>query len=127
MHMTLDYLSGLICFVVLLVLMAAKRLPSPEGFDHFLGALNSKGGNIAILTLFTYISFVKASLMFYHLLDMVKANQLQQDNSFALMGLQFLTTSAFGLFAGALINTLTGATVKAPPSPTNPVSPGDKP
>jgi hypothetical protein len=104
----IDYLAGMVVFFSVFVLLITKRMPSVEGFEHFLASLNSKGGNIAILSLFTYMSLVQTVRWFYHILGMIHANQLTEGNSFATLGAQFLTTTAFGMFAGALISTLTG-------------------
>ena len=103
-----DYLAGIVVLIMVFLLIILKRMPSVEGFEHFLASLNSKGGNIAILTLFTYIAMVQTVRWFYHILGMVTAHQLTESNSIATLGAQFLTTTVFGMFAGALISTLTG-------------------
>jgi hypothetical protein len=110
----LDYFAGLIMLVALLLLMVTKRLPTPEGFEHFLTSLNSKGGNILILSFFTYVSLQQTIRWLYHIIEMVELHHLNESNAIATLGIQFLTTTAFGMFAGALISTLTGIATKPP-------------
>jgi hypothetical protein len=43
---------------------------------------------------------------------MISIKQLNESNAIATLGAQFLTTTAFGMFAGALISTLTGISTK---------------
>lgn len=102
-----------------LVLQYFRKLPSAESIQDLLAALNSRGGNILILSCFSGYFFHHSLVMFYSLLGMVKEGALTQDNAFALMGLQFVTSTAFGGFSGALLKTMTGESSKARTSDTN--------
>lgn len=96
-------------FIALLIsLKLAEKMPSTQGWHDALASLNSRGGNILILSLFSVYFFHHAMTLFYHLLDMVQNNQLKPDNAFALMALQFASATAFGGFSGALLKTMTG-------------------
>ena len=108
MHITVDYAVGIAFSFLLWITLMTKKFPTVEAWEHFLASLNSKGGNILILTILTYLSLIQTVRWFYHILGMIHANQLTESNSFATLGAQFLTTTAFGMFAGALISTLTG-------------------
>ena len=112
----IDYFAGILFILMLFTLLLLNKLPTPEGFEHFLSALNSKGGNILILSVFTYIFSIQTIRWFYRLLEMVAEHQLNEANAIATLGAQFLTTTAFGMFAGALISTLTGQKPE-PPKP----------
>jgi hypothetical protein len=104
----------LVSFVLLLAMfMWAKKLPSVEGFDKFLVSLNSRGGNIILLAAASIYFFVHSIKIFYYLLAASTDGHIAQDNAFALMGLQFATSSAFGGAFGALLKTMTGESSKS--------------
>lgn len=121
--------------VTFVVLQWAKKLPSPAAVQEVLAALNSRGGNILILSAFSVYFFHDAISLFYNLLEQVKAGTLKPDNAYALMALQFVTTTAFGGFSGALLKTMTGESSKArvtdspapSPAPAPPVAPVEPP
>lgn len=48
--------------------------------------------------------------LFYYLIQLSVDGKLQQDNSFALMGLTFVSNTLTGAFAGAMLKTMTGDT-----------------
>jgi len=81
-----------------------------------LDSLNSKGGNILALLILTILGGGMSIRLFYYLIQLSVDGKLQQDNSFALMGLTFLTNNLTGAFAGALLKTMTGDSV----APINP-------
>jgi len=90
-----------------------KKLPTINSIQEFVAVINSRGGNIAILA-FASIYFFKYSMyLFGHLLSMVQDKTITQDNAFALMAIQFVTTSAFGGAMGACLKTMTGESSKA--------------
>lgn len=125
-HFTTDYLATMLLVFVFIGLMAFKRLPSVEGWGHFLESLNTKGGNILILTIFTQISLTHTIRWMYHIIEMVHLHELTENNVYATTGIQFLSTTAFGMFAGALISTLTGISTKGTNAKTD-VPPPDSP
>lgn len=123
-------------FVILYTVMKWNdKLPSTEAIQEFTATLNSRGGNILILTAGSIYFFRHAIYLFYKLLDLVQGGQLTPDNAYALMSLQFVTSTAFGGAFGALLKTMTGESSKARSTDSNgngnggtivnlPVSPG---
>jgi hypothetical protein len=107
------YLIGGTLLTTLVAMQWLGKLPKADSIQSLLAALNSRGGNILILSAFSVYFFHHSIKLFYMLLDMVRQQQLTQDNAFALMGLQFVTSTAFGGFSGALLKTMTGESSKA--------------
>lgn len=84
------------------------KLPSVESIGKMVAIINSRGGNIAVLAGGSIYFFKYSMYLFFMLLGMVKDKTITQDNAFALMAIQFITTSAFGGAMGALLKTMTG-------------------
>jgi hypothetical protein len=109
-------------FVILWALMQwYKKLPSPDSIQKFVAVINSRGGNIVILTCSSIYFFRYSMYLFMNLLEMVKNKTISEDNAFALMAIQFITTSAFGGSMGALLKTMTGesSTARSTDGPGN--------
>jgi hypothetical protein len=96
-----------------------KKLPPTDSIQKFVAIINSRGGNIVILTVASVYFFRYSMYLFMHLLEMVQAKTITEDNAFGLMAIQFVTTSAFGGAMGALLKTMTGesSTARATDSP----------
>lgn len=107
-------------FAVFLVLLALRRLPTVASIQALATMLNTRGGNILVLVLFSWFFFVQAMRLMYQLVWMVQTHKLTADNAFAQVGLQFVTSSAFGGAFGALLKTMTGESpiiIHAEPAP----------
>ena len=109
------------CLLLLWAVMQwNKKLPSTNSVQEFVAVINSRGGNIVILSIASVYFFKWSMYLFTHLLSMVRDKTITQDNAFALMAIQFVTTSAFGGAMGALLKTMTGESSKARTSDSNP-------
>lgn len=110
----LDVWVPVVFFVMLWAVMQwSDKLPSVSSIQHFVAIVNSRGGNIIILSAATIYFFKYSMYIFMNLLDMVRDKTITQDNAFALMAIQFITTSAFGGAMGALLKTMTGESSSA--------------
>lgn len=99
-------------FIVLVLLLWAfmayrNKLPNMQAFKDFADVINSAGGNILLLTGFTAWSLSISMRFFYYLLALPD-DRLSKSDAIVTAGITFVTGSVFGLFAGALIKTLTG-------------------
>ncbi len=107
---------------VFLVLTYTKRLPSMEAFKSFVDAINSAGGHILLLALFS-IYFFKVSMQYiYHVLNLPD-DVVSKQNAIIMVGIGFVTGTAFGGSWAALLKTMTGA--KANGTTPNEVKPPD--
>jgi hypothetical protein len=96
-----------ILVAVYLVLTFANKLPAMDAFKNFLDAINSAGGHIFILSIFTLLS-IKVSMQFiYHTMglpgDVVTKNQ-----AVIGQGISYVTGVLTGSFLGALLKTMSG-------------------
>ena len=95
------------------VLQWYGKLPHLQSIIDLITAANSRGGNILILSVASIYFFSHSIRLFYLLMDYSKDGKIGQDNAFALMGLQFATSTAFGGAFGALLKTMTGENSKS--------------
>lgn len=96
-------------FMLWILLMFTKRTPEITVVRDFINIINSRGGNIVVLALFSAYFFRATMQLFYHALELLQAGQLKDSNAILLMALQFCTTSAFAGSFGAMLKTMTGA------------------
>lgn len=95
-------------FIAAVVLLAVtRRLPPMSSFKDFADVVNSAGGNIILLALFTAWSVKIAMQFFYHVLAL-PVDHLTKADAIVTAGIAFVTGTLVGTFAGALIKTLTG-------------------
>lgn len=93
--------------VVYLVLVFSNRLPTMESFQKFTDTINSAGGHIIILSLFSGWFFLTAMRFFLHVLGLPDETITKHD-AIIMTGVGFLTGTAFGGAWGALIKTMSG-------------------
>lgn len=129
-----NWIAIVLIIVLLAILQFAKRLPSREGAIDMIGALNSRGGNILVLAGLSIWFFQVGMKFMYYLIEMVSAKKLDDSNSLAMLGIQWITGAAFGGAFGALLKTMTGdntmsikalspAPVESPKTEAAPVAP----
>jgi len=99
-----------------LILSFTNKLPSMQAFKDFADVINSAGGNILLLTLFTAWSIKIAMQFFYHILALSSETISKQD-AIVTAGIAFVTGTLVGTFAGALIKTLTGGKANGSAAP----------
>jgi hypothetical protein len=108
---------GLLTLIYLL-LTFANKLPSMASFKDFADTINSAGGHIIILTLFSAWFFVAAMRFFFHILAM-PGDTITKENALVMIGVTFVTGTAFGGAWGALLKTMSGVKANGvAPSPT---------
>lgn len=110
-------------FLLWLTYMLRNKLfPGEESFSGFATVINSRGGNIVLLAVMSLFFFVHSMRLIYQLIDMAKDGKIDATNAIAMMGIQFVTGSAFGGSFGALLKTMTGESSKARSSDTTDVT-----
>ncbi len=85
-----------------------KLLPSIEALRSTAEVLNTKGGNILLLTGMSMIFFFIGMRFIYWSVDMIIDGKLTADNAMALTGVSWVTGTVFGGAFGALLKTMTG-------------------
>lgn len=110
--------TNLICLLIFFWALAALfvgaffwwkgKFPSIETFAKFIELINTKGGNILVLLLVSLIGTYTSVRFLYYIVQLSVDGKLQQDNSFALLAISFLTNTLTGAFIGAMLKTMTG-------------------
>ena len=115
-HLSPEYLTGLLILAAIVILSLAKKLPSAEGFDHFLHALDSRGGNLLLLAIFTFVSYEGSIKLIYFVI-----NHNVSQNPATIAGISWVTGAAFGGFSSTLFKAMSGqnGTMKKPDSPVS--------
>ena len=108
-----EQLWMLVLFIAFFVMMWKNKLPSIEGFSKFIALMDTRGGNIAILSIFSFWSIMLAVRFGYYSMHAVIQAAvykvpLPADTPAQLL-FSYLTTSVGSNFTGALIKTMTGA------------------
>jgi len=102
-----DILFG-IWSIAFLLFAWFDKLPSIETLGKLFSLVNTKGGNITILFVCSILGAGISLRLFYYLIQLSVDGKLQQDNSYALLGLSFMTNTLTGAFIGAMLKTMTG-------------------
>ena len=103
-----DYAAVGVFVLVYMALAFGNRLPSIDTFQKFVSVLNSRGGNILILAVFSLYFFRGAMHLVYHLLAMQQDVITKQD-SIVMTAMGFVTGTAFGGAWGAMLKSMTGS------------------
>ncbi len=92
-------------FLTVAMLGWADKLPTTPQLQDIMTILNSRGGNILVLSILTVYFFWRSEHMYYVVLAQIQSNSLTSDNGIALNGLSFDTGVASAAF-GALLKTM---------------------
>jgi uncharacterized membrane protein len=108
--------------ITLLAIRMLNRMPSTASIQDAVSVLNTRGGQILVLSVMSMTFFFSTLLVIVLILSGIKSGTLREDNSIALLAIQFCTTGAFGGTMGAMLTLLTGekAAPKSPDAPTKP-------
>jgi hypothetical protein len=104
-----DWIVVSVLLGVWLFLLMTRRAPEIGVIRDFVNIVNSRGGNIVVLGLFSAYFFQATMRLFYYAFELLQAGQLKDNNAILLMALQFCTTSAFAGSFGAMLKTMTGS------------------
>src|ERR1700677_754279 len=94
---------------VWMILLLKGKSPSIVDFRDFVNVWNSRGGNIIILLGLSIYSFRVGMRFFYHAVGLITEGKLDEKSALLMLAVQWITGSVFGMFAGALIKTMTGS------------------
>lgn len=112
-----QYVFLAVLALVYLLMVATRRLPSMDSFQKFTDTINSAGGHIIILSLFSAWFFATAMRFFFHVLSLPD-EVITKHDAIIMTGVGFLTGTAFGGAWGALIKTMSGGKANGGGPPT---------
>jgi hypothetical protein len=115
-------IAGLL--VVYLLLVRWNRLPTMSSFKEFVDSINTGGGHLLMLFLLTVWFFIAAMRVYFRIL-MLPDEVFTKQNAVVMLGLTFVTGTAFGGAFSALLKTMSGgkATDLPPEKPPEPPKP----
>lgn len=93
--------------IVYLILVFANKLPSMSAFKEFADVINTAGGQIVVLGLFSWWSIKIAMQYFYHILA-IQSDAITKQDAIIMAGVTFVTGTLVGTFTGALLKTMSG-------------------
>lgn len=93
---------------IFLYLARIGRTPEPKVMRETVAILNTKGGNILLLAVFSIYFFSKAMQFFYHAIALVSEKKISPENAVLMMGVAFVTGTAFGGAFSSLVSVLSG-------------------
>jgi hypothetical protein len=111
-----DYAIFALTVATYLILVFRNKLPGMPAFKDFTDTINTAGGHILILTLFSLYFFRTTMRFFLHVLGLPDVVVTKQ-NAVIMTGIAFLTGTAFGGAWSALLKTMTGGRANGTPPP----------
>jgi hypothetical protein len=102
-----EYTAVGLLILVYLILVFSNKLPSMASFKDFADTINSAGGHIILLSIFSGWFFISAMRFFFHSLSLPD-EVITKHDALVMNAVSFLTGSAFGGAWGALIKTMSG-------------------
>ena len=130
-HLTIGYVTFWIVAGILGALAMRWGMPSPEVLRQYVAMFNDRGGNIAILTIFSLIFFQSAMAFIYHIIALadIPGDTVSKSQAVVTAGLGFVTGGAFNGAFGALLKTMNPqserSTTRADGTSTNGTAPGN--
>jgi hypothetical protein len=107
---------------VYVLLVYWNKLPTMASFKEFVDSINTGGGHLLMLFLLTVWFFIAAMRVFFHILALPEET-ITKNNAVVMMGLTFVTGTAFGGAFSALLKTMSGGkATDLPPETTKQVT-----
>jgi hypothetical protein len=97
--------AGLIVFYIILAKM--RILPSMAGFKDFTDTINSAGGHIIILSVFSFLS-IRVAIHYIFFVMNLPGDTITKSQATIAVGMSFVTGGLAGTFIGALLKTMSG-------------------
>jgi hypothetical protein len=125
-----EVITLLLSVVALAVLFWYGKLPSVASFVAFCNAINTRGGNIVLLTMMVFLFVTTAMKYVYFIVGLEVAGKFTKESALAMSGYSFITGGVTGLAIGAWLKALSpqdmptpGTTTASTTSTVNPQEP----
>jgi hypothetical protein len=112
------YLALAVLLAAYLFLAFTRRLPTMQSFKDLADVINTAGGHILLLSVFTIFSIRIAMHFIYFTMDL-PGDTITKAQAEISVGISFVTGTLAGTFIGALLKTMSGGKANGipPPSP----------
>jgi hypothetical protein len=97
-----------VSMIVLGIMQWHGKLPSSRAVQDIAATVNSKGGNILVLTFLSLVFFFTGMRFLYFCIMMIIEGKLTPDNAVAVTGINWVTGAAFGMAFSSLLKAMTG-------------------
>lgn len=102
-----EYAVMITFLVVYLLMMFSKNLPSMAAFKDFTDTINSAGGHIILLALFSFFS-IRITMHYIFWVIALPGDVVTKSQATIAVGLTTVTSGFSGTFIGALLKTMSG-------------------
>lgn len=109
------YFPILATLLVVVLLGAFKLWPSIDTLNALANLMNTKGGNILLLGFLSIFFFLIGIRFIYWTLERMIENKLTVDNAMIMLGVNFVTGTAFGGAFSSMLKTMTGESAPSMP------------
>lgn len=92
------------------------KLPSIESVQALANVVNTKGGNILALAAFSLVFFFTGLGLIYWSLNRMMESKLTVDNAVLMMGLSWISGTAFGGAFSSMLKVMSGEESVLPPA-----------
>lgn len=106
-------LSGLIIFFTLVVMQWYRKLPSVDSIQELASVVNSRGGNIMVLGIFSFVFFMSALRFTYWFMEKATTGKISAQDTLGLAAFTWVTGTAFGGAFTSMVKAMTGENTKA--------------
>jgi hypothetical protein len=114
-----DFVLLLVCIGVMSAMWAKGKLPHMSSLVTLFNALNTRGGNIALLSLMVIVFTSTAMRYIYFIVGLEVAGKLTRESAVAMNGFTFVTGSVCGLAMGAWLKAMSPQDMPVPPGTTS--------
>lgn len=119
------WLIGVVFFFTIVVMQWKGKLPQVKSVQDLATALNSRGGNILILGLFSAGFFIASLRFTYWIISRASDGKITVENSVAMAAFTWMTGSAFGGAFTSMVKAMTGENSAARASDTRTTNNGN--
>ena len=113
-----EVLAMLLTIGLLALLGWYGKLPSVESFVTFCNAINTRGGNIVLLSFMVFLLVTMSMKYVYFLVGLEVSGKLTKESALAMNGFTFITGGVTGLLVGAFLKALSPQDMPTPGSTT---------
>jgi len=113
-----EVVAMLLAIVAVLVLALYGKLPTVASFVTFCNAINTRGGNIVLLSFMVFLLVTMSMKYVYFLVGLEITGKLTKESALAMNGFTFITGGVTGLITGAFLKALSPQDMPTPGSTT---------
>ena len=119
-HACAVYIPMAVVLGWLTLMQCYGKLPSVNSIQSLAQVVNTKGGNILVLGAMSMVFFYAAIHLIYWTIERMMEGKLKPENAVIMMGLTFVTGTAFGGAFSSMLKAMSGEPSESPNVSTPP-------